>query len=138
MGIPEPNGFATRASRYGMVGASVNGARYLAYLVLTWIGLSPRLAVTALLPITLWASYQLHGRITFAGGARHRDTVIRFLVVALAGYLLNLGLLTALVNGAGIPHQLAQLVSVGLIALAMFQLMRHVVFPDPHADHPSV
>lgn len=62
---------------------------------------------------------------------------LRFLAVALSGYTLNLGLLTVLVDGAEIPHQLAQLVSVGLIALVMFQLMRHVVFLDSRADHPA-
>ena len=45
---------------YVEVGGSVNGA---GYLVLTWAGLSPRLAVTVLLPVSLWADYQLHFRL---------------------------------------------------------------------------
>lgn len=123
--------------RYVVVGASVNGAGYLAYLTLTWVGLSPRVAVTLLLPMSLWAAFQMHARVTFSGSRRNRATALRFLAVALTGYTLNLGLLTALVDGAGIPHQLAQLVSMGLIALVMFRLMRQAVFPDRRADHPA-
>jgi len=126
-----------RLLRYAAVGASVNGAGYLAYLLLTWAGLSPRLAVTVLLPVSLWAAFQLHGRVTFAGVGRGRTTGLRFLAVMLTGYALNLALLTILIDGAGVPHQPAQLVSIGLIALLMFQLMRRVVFVYPPSDRPA-
>lgn len=117
------------ALRYGVVGATVNGAGYLAYLVLTWDWLSPRLAVTVLLPASLLASFQLHSRVTFAGSVRNRGSALRFLAIALGGYSLTLGLLVVLVDWAEIPHQLAQLGSIGLIALLMFYLTRSLVFP---------
>ena len=123
-----------RPLRYVAVGGSVNGAGYLAYLALTWFGLSPRLAVTVLLPLSLWAAYQFHGRVTFSGSGRDRATGVRFLIVSLTGYALNLALLTALVDGAGVPHQIAQLLSIGLIALVMFRLLRRVVFPNPSPE----
>ena len=126
-----------RLLRYVAVGASVNGAGYLAYLVLTWAGLSPRLAVTVLLPVSLSAAFQLHGRVTFAGTERGRTTGLRFLAVMLTGYALNLAFLTILVDAAGVPHQLAQLGSIGLIAVVMFQLMRRVVFVNPPSDRPA-
>ena len=97
-------------------------------------GLSPRFAATGLLPVSLWAAYQLHGRVTFGGSDHDRATGVRFLVVSLTGYALNLALLTALVDGAGVTRQIAQLPSnglIGLIALVMFQLMRRAVFPNP-------
>ena len=115
----------------------MTGAGYLAYLLLTWAGLSPRLAVTVLLPVSLWAAFQLHGRVTFAGVGRGRTTGLRFLAVMLTGYALNLAFLTILVDAAGVPHQLAQLGSIGLIAVVMFQLMRRVVFVNPASDRPA-
>jgi len=120
-----------RSIRYVMVGASVNGAGYLAYLLLTAVGLTPRLTVTVLLPVSLWAAFRLHGRVTFAASERQSTAGIRFLAVSMVGYALNLAILTALVDGAGVPHQVAQLVSVALIALVMFRLMRRFVFPEP-------
>ena len=115
----------------------MTGAGYLAYLLLTWAGLSPRLAVTVPLPVSLWAAFQLHSRVTFAGIGHGRTTGLRFLAVMLTGYALNLAFLTILVDGAGVPHQLAQLGCIGLIAVVMFQLMRRVVFVNPPSDRPA-
>lgn len=126
-----------RLPRYIAVGASVNGTGYVAYLLLTWAGLSPRLTVTVLLPVSLWAAFQLHGRVTFAEIGRGRTAGLRFLAVMMTGYALNLALLTILVDGVGVPHQLAQFVAIGLIAIAMFQLLRRVVFVSPASDHPA-
>lgn len=134
MRIPDLQSLTGPPLRYIAVGASVNGAGYLSYLALTWAGMSPRLAVTVLLPVSLWAAFQLHNRVTFPGIGRVRTTGIRFLAVMLTGYALNLALLTILVDGAGVPHQFAQLVSIGLIALLMFPLMRRVVFVNPTSD----
>ena len=120
-----------------LIGASVNGAGYLAYLLLTWAGLSPRLAVTVLLPVSLWTAFQLHGHVTFAGAERGRTTSLRFLAVMLTGYALNLAFLTILVAGAGVPHQLAQLVSIGLIAVVMFELIRRIVFVRLPSGRPA-
>jgi putative flippase GtrA len=127
-----------RSIRYLLVGASVNGAGYLAYLLLTAVGLTPRLAVTVLLPVSLWAAFRLHGRVTFNASERQSTAGIRFLAVSLVGYALNLAILTTLVDGAGVPHQVAQLVSVALIGLVMFRLIRRFVFPEPiGAPQPS-
>jgi putative flippase GtrA len=125
------NATQTNLIRYLLVGASVNGVGYLAYLLLTAVGLTPRLTVTVLLPVSLWAAFRLHGRVTFSASERQSTAGIRFLAVSLVGYALNLAILTALVDGAEVPHQVAQLVSVALIALVMFRLMRRFVFPEP-------
>lgn len=125
------NGPRLRIVRYAAVGASVNGAGYVAYLLLTLSGLSPRLTVTVLLPFGLWAAFRLHGRVTFTSADRGSTAGVKFLAVSLAGYPLNLALLTVLVDTAGLRHQLAQLLSIGLIAPVMFQMMRRFVFvPD--------
>lgn len=117
-----------RLLRYGAVGASVNGAGYLAYLLLTSSGLSPRLTVTVLLPVSLWAAFRLHGRVTFALPDQGNASGVKFLALSLTGYVLNLALLTVLIDTVGLRHQLAQLLSIGLIAPVMFQMLRRFVF----------
>lgn len=119
---------------YVAVRASVNGVGYLTYLVLTWFGLSPRLAVTVVLPVSLLAAFQVHRRVTFGGGGRDRAAGLRFLAVSLTGYALNIALLSVLVDGAGVPHQVAQLFFIGVTALVLFQLMQRVVFSNPTPD----
>ena len=81
-----------------------------------------------LLPVALWAAFRLHGRVTFASTDRGSASGVRFLAMSLAGYTLNLALLTVLVDAAGLPHQIAQLFSLGLIALVMFHMLGRFVF----------
>ncbi len=126
-----------RSIRYLIVGASVNGAGYLAYLLLTAVGLTPRLTVTVLLPVSLWTAFRLHGRVTFSVKPSDRTGGLRFLAVMLSGYALNLALLTVLVDVAGIPHQAAQLLSIAVVAPAMFMMMQRLVFPDLVANPPA-
>ncbi len=131
------NGAGPGFLRYILVGASVNAAGYSAYLLLTWAGLSPHLAVTVLLPVSLWSAFRLHGSVTFSAQPPSRTAGIRYLAVSLSGYALNLAMLTALVEGAGIPHQVAQLGSIAVVAPAMFLLMQRFVFPDRVTRPPT-
>ena len=84
------NGPRSQLLCYAAVGALVNGAGYLASLVLTWAGLSPHCAVIVLLPVSLWAAFQLHGRVTFAGIGCGRTTGLRILTVMLTAYALSI------------------------------------------------
>jgi len=114
--------------RYLAVGATVNGLGYVAYLVLTVLGFSPYLAVTILLPLSLFAAFRGHARFTFTVEHRDRPMAARYLVVTLIGYVTNLVLLNVLIELLGIPHQLAQLIVMALIVPVMFVILRRVVF----------
>ena len=76
----------------------MNGAGYLAYLLLTSSGLSPRLTVTVLLSVSLRAAFRLYGRVTFAVLDRVNASGVRSLAISLTGFVLNLALLTVLIN----------------------------------------
>ena len=114
--------------RYLAVGAAVYVLGYATYLDLTALGLSPRTAVTVLLPVSLLAAFQGHARFTFGARDRDRRTATRYSAITLAGYLANLVLLTILVDRFGIAHQFAQLVAIAAIVPTMFVLLRRVVF----------
>jgi putative flippase GtrA len=114
--------------RYLAVGTAVNGFGYSAYLVLTVLGLSPYLAVTILLPLSLFAAFRGHARFTFAVEHRNRPMAVRYVAVTLIGYATNLVLLTVLIELLGIPHQLAQILALALIVPVMFVILRRVVF----------
>lgn len=114
--------------RYLLVGGSVNGLNYIAYLLITWLGVSPRIAVTVLLPLSLLAAFQGHARLTFPSGRRDAGAARRYVVTTLVGYLLNILLLTVLVEGLGILHQLAQFIALATIVPIMFVTLRSRVF----------
>ena len=117
-----------RIMRYLTVGATVNGAGYASYLVLTLLGLSPQAAVSVLLPVSLFTAFQGHARFTFGSASRDRRTASRYIAVTFAGYLTNLALLTILVDRFGVAHQIAQLVALAAIVPTNFLLLRHGVF----------
>ena len=133
LSVPIRSTFLARlpSLRYVAVGATVNGLGYASYLLLTAFGLSPRVAVTTLLPVSLLAAFQGHARFTFP---TDRVTLwdlraaARYLTVTLAGYAINLMLLSVLVDRFGMPHQLAQLLALAAIVPTMFVLLRHMVF----------
>ncbi len=131
--VPLQSAFPNRlpSLRYVAVGATVNGLGYAAYLLLTWFGLSPQVAVTTLLLVSLLAAFQGHARFTFPidrvthGGLQ---AAVRYLLVTLTGYAMNLILLGVLVNRLGVPHQLAQLFAFAAVVPTMFVLLPYVVF----------
>jgi putative flippase GtrA len=124
--------------RYLAVGTAVNGFGYGTYLVLTMLGSSPYLAVTILLPLSLFAAFRGHARFTFAAEHRNRLMAARYVAVTLIGYATNLVLLTVLIELLGIPHQLAQILALALIVPIMFVILRRVVFTQiVRSEEPS-
>ncbi len=123
--------FRSLSLRYLAVGAAVNGFGYLAYLTLTTVGFSPRMAVTTLFPVSLLAAFQGHAKFTFVtrrSSHPKRQAAVRYVLVTFAGYVMNLALLGVLVDLLGVPHQLGQLVALAAIVPISFVLLRRVVF----------
>jgi len=113
------------------VGATVNGLGYAAYLLLTAFGLSPRVAVTTLLPVSLLAAFQGHAGFSFPTDRVTRSdlrTAARYLLVMQMGHTMHMILLDVMVNRLGVPHQLAQLLALTTIVPVMFVLLRRVEF----------
>lgn len=61
-------------------------------------------------------------------GDAHRE-ILPFLLLALAAYLANLAAVVSLVELAGAPAIMAQLVGVGVYAICSFLGMKYLVFP---------
>jgi putative flippase GtrA len=86
------------------------------------------MAVTVLLPLSLWVRFYLHEHVTFRDHARGRLEPVRFLFASLAAYGVNIVVLTVLMDYAGLMHQLAQLLSILLVSLIHFTVMQRFVF----------
>jgi len=116
--------------RYGFVGLTTNLLGYLIYLLVTWVWLEPKMAVTVLYPVGVTMSYFGHARYSFSYQGRHLSAVSRFIVAHLIGYLVNLSLLYIFVDGFQIPHQFVQASAIFVVAGVLFLLFRYFVFPD--------
>lgn len=113
--------------RYGIVGVIQNGTGYIIYLVLTWIGLDPKLVVAFSYPVAMYISYQGNKEFTFAG-RNGKKTAFKYLLSHFVAYFLNLSMLYYFSDVLGYPHQMVQLVSIAVVAIYLFVTFKKYVF----------
>ncbi|ASC64849.1 hypothetical protein B9P52_11270 [Achromobacter denitrificans] len=115
--------------RYGLVGLLNNLRGYLIYLLITWLGVSPEVAVTFMYPIGATMAYFGHAKYTFAKRHSVRG-VTRYVIAHVIGYCVNVGLLYFLSTRLGFPHQLVQIAAVFIVAGVLFVLFKYYVFAE--------
>jgi putative flippase GtrA len=116
--------------RYAALGIAGNLIGYTTYLVLSWLGVPFRLAMTLLYSISICISFT--GNRNWAFG--HRGNVMRaawrFSLAHLVGYVLNLGLLTVFVDKLGYPHEWVQAASILAVGGFLFAIFKLFVFRE--------
>jgi dolichol-phosphate mannosyltransferase len=100
--------------RFGLVGASgyvVNLAVFT--LCVEVADVQYRLAATVAFLVAVTNNFLWHRHWTFrAGHGRRRHQAPRFLIVSVAAFLVGLGVLTALIELAGVPEVPAQAIAI--------------------------
>jgi putative flippase GtrA len=117
--------------RYAFVGLSSNALLYLAYLVFTALGMGPRLAMTILYVVGVSATFLINRKWSFNHQGLGRSAFIRYVLAYVAGYLINLGLLSYGVGQLGLPHQAVQATAIVVVACSLFLMHRYWVFAPP-------
>lgn len=115
--------------RYGVVGVLNNLLGYLIYLLVTWLWLDPKVAITLMYPVGALTAYFGHARYSFGYQGRASSGLIRYTIAHLIGYSVNVGMLYFLSDLAGFPHQLVQAAAVFVVGGILYLLMRYFVFP---------
>ena len=114
--------------RYGLVGLAVNLAGYAVYLLVTYLGVPPRLAMTVLYGVGAVAGFWGNKRLTF----RHEGGVVtsasRYVLAHCVGYLINLAIFAVVIDTLGYPHQWAQAIGVFVVAGYLFLAFKFFVF----------
>jgi putative flippase GtrA len=118
--------------RYGIVGIFFNALGYSLYIVLTLYWLSPFLAVAIFYPISVTISYFAHRKHTFK---RHNVkfkaiNFIRYFIIYITGYIINLTMIIIFYNYLHIPHQIVQLVAIFIVAIFLFIAVKLFVFTE--------
>ena len=122
--------------RYGLVGLATNLAGYLIYLLVTWLWLEPKAAVTVLYPVGILMGYFGQARYAFKYRGDARSGLARFLVAHAIGYGANITLLHIFTDRLGYPHQAVQAAAIFVVAGLLFLLFRFFVFPARAGDAP--
>ena len=114
--------------RYGIIGVAQNALAYGVYLVLTWLGLDPKLVVGVTYPLAMLISFLGNRKYTFAHKGSVSRAGLRFLLAHAASYGINLGMLYVLVDRMRYPHQLVQLAAIFVCAAFLFVTLKFFVF----------
>lgn len=121
--------------RFGIVGVAHNLLGYLVYLLVTYLGTDPKIAVAVLYPLGTALSYFLNRRWTFDHKGHVGASVGRFIAMHAFGLAVNLLIIFIGVDLLAYPHQLVQLFAMGFLAVMFFLLSKFVVFTH---DEPVV
>lgn len=119
--------------RYCITGVIHNGTGYLLYLLVTWLGAEPKIAMTVLFVIGVAISFLLNRNWSFADKGSVSGSLTRFVIVYMTGYGLNLMALMVFFDRLGYPHQWVQGIATIVIAVVLFLLNRYFVFRDARA-----
>lgn len=114
--------------RFGLVGIASNLFGYILYLLLTYCGLAPKLTVSILYPIGAVIGFLGNREWVFSHQGMVKVALVRYSLVQLLGYLINLVILTVLVNKLGYPHQLIQLLAIFIVAVFLFVASKFFIY----------
>jgi putative flippase GtrA len=119
-----------KISRFIMVGMISNGIGYGVYLLITWLGVPYKIAMTLLYCVGVTMSYVGNRKFTFASTQQIRLTLVKFIVSYAIGYVLQYTILHILVDEFLIFHAYAQLCGSIVVAVYLFSMLRFFVFKE--------
>lgn len=121
-------GTLRQAFRFAIVGILSNAVGFGWYVLLTWLGLGPKTAMSLLFFIGTLQTFIFNKRWSFEHEGRSSRVVLRYLAAYGIGYLINLAALIVLVEHARYPHHLVQGVMIIVVAIITFLLQKFWVF----------
>jgi putative flippase GtrA len=124
-----PRTLVAQLLSYAFVGVASNVAGYLVYLLVTYIGLGPKLTMTLLYVTGASIGFWGNRRITFRHEEKGIAVGVRYVLAHSVGYLINFALLYMLVDRMGYAHQIAQAFAIFVVAGFLFVAFKFFVFP---------
>ena len=116
--------------RYAFVGIVSNLTGYLVYLLVTYIGVTPKITMTLLYGVGAGIGYVGNRNFTFEHKGSMLGSSARYFKAHLLGYFINLAILIFLVDNCGYAHQWVQAVAVLVVAGFLFIAFKFFVFTN--------
>ena len=120
----------TQFVRYAIVGLASNLIGYLLYIVLTRLGLGPKIAMSLLYVVGVLQTFVFNKRWSFRFDGAPKPALVRYATIYALGYVINFLALMIFVDQIGLPHQLVQGVMILVVAVMLFIAQRYWVFPE--------
>lgn len=116
--------------RYGLVGMVSNSAIYFVYLLITYLGVEPKTAMTSVYIIGASIGFIGNRKWTFAHRGDSASAAMRYVLAHLLGYLVNFLILFTFVDRMGYAHQWVQAVAIIIVAGFLFIVFKYFVFRE--------
>lgn len=116
--------------RYGLVGVVSNLTIYFVYLLITYLGVEPKTAMTLVYIIGASIGFIGNRKWTFAYRGDSTSATVRYVLAHLFGYLLNFLILFIFVDSLGYAHQWVQAVAIIIVAGFLFIVFKYFVFRE--------
>lgn len=114
--------------RYTLIGLASNLALYLVYLLITNLGMGHKTAMSLLYVAGVSLTFTFNKNWTFEHQGHVTKAFVKYVLIYALGYVVNLYMLSLLVDKFGYNHQFVQGVMVVLVALLLFMLQKTLVF----------
>lgn len=114
--------------RYGLVGTLSNLIIYAIYLMITYIGVDPKVAMTLLYIIGASIGFVGHRKWTFVHRGNLSSAALRYAIAHLFGYMLNFLILFIFADQLGYAHQGVQALAIVIVAGFLFIVFKYFVF----------
>jgi len=114
--------------RYGLIGAASNAAIYFIYLLITYLGMEAKSAMTLVYIAGASIGFVGNRKWTFAHRGDSSSAALRYVLAHLCGYLVNLLILYTFVDRLGYAHQWVQAAAIIVVAGFLFVIFKYFVF----------
>jgi len=116
--------------RYGLVGVASNATIYCVYLLITYLSVQPKTAMTLVYIIGASIGFIGNRKWTFAHRGNATSAALRYVLAHLFGYMLNFLILAAFVDRLGYAHQWIQAAAIIVVAGFLFVIFKYFVFRE--------
>lgn len=120
----------TQFVRYVAIGLGLNATLYIAYLLLSWLVIGSRGAMTITFSVGMLLSFIANRNLTFRHRGDHLGALLRFIVCYAILYTVNFIALWAFAERMGVAHQIVQGGVILVLPLFAFALQKYWVFPN--------
>ncbi|VXC35738.1 GtrA family protein [Aeromicrobium sp. 9AM] len=114
--------------RYGFVGVVSNAVAFGVYIIITALGASPKVTAGAVYVGAAAVGFVGNRRLTFAHEGSVWGAGARYVVAHAGGFLLNLCILTLLLDHYGWSHVWSQAFAIVVVAAYLFAAFKFFVF----------
>lgn len=126
--MPARNNMLKELVKYAVVGICSNLVLYLAFVLLTNLGVGHKTAMTLLYLSGTFLTFILNRNWTFRHQGKYAAALPKYLITYFSGYVTNFCLLVLLVDKLHYDHRIIQFFLIFFVAAQLFVLQRTWVF----------